>query len=152
MSSQNVIEGLNNLVADATVFYYKIHNYHWNVRGRNFFTLHQQFEELYTEWAVVLDTLAERVLSLGGKPVPTLKDALERSVIAEETGSPKPAEMVDRLVKDLHTSRDRMKAVSELAQSADDKTTENILDDFIDATAKHVWMYGAWLDKTVDED
>lgn len=152
MSDQSVIDGLNDLVSDATVFYFKLHNYHWNIRGRQFFTLHEQFERLYTEWAGVLDELAERVLSLGGKPIPNLRTAIEHAAIKEEDGSPKTADMVRSVLTDLQTSRDRMKAVSELAQKADDKTTENILDDFIDATAKHVWMYGAWLDKTVDED
>lgn len=152
MSSQATIDGLNGLLADAIVFYYKLHNYHWNVKGPNFYTLHEQFEKLYDEWADIADDLAERIKSLGGFPLPTLAACVEHAKVAEETGSPDATAMVTQLVKDIHTQRERMKAVSETAQSVQDKTTENVLDDFIDATAEHVWMLSAYLGKNADED
>lgn len=150
MSDPKVIEGLNGLLADAIVFYHKLHNYHWNVRGPQFFTLHEQFEKLYTEWATIADDLAERVLALGSTPLPTLASVLEHAKLAEETGSPDAAGMVASIRHDLHAQRERMLEVSKAAQAAEDKTTENLLDDFIDAIAKHVWMMSAFLDKSAD--
>ena len=148
----DVIDGLNGLLADATVFYYKIHNYHWNVRGPQFFSLHEEFEKLYTEWATVVDDLAERILALGGRPVPTLAACLKLARVVEETGTPDASGMVGAILNGLHAQRERMKEVSATAQKADDKTTENILDDFLDSMAKHAWMYAAFLGRGVNED
>ncbi|MEM7621832.1 MAG: Dps family protein [Planctomycetota bacterium] len=151
MSSADVIKGLNGLLADSVVFYHKLHNYHWNVRGPGFFTLHEVFEKLYTEWATVSDDLAERVLALGSTPLPTLAAVLEHASLGEETGSPNAEGMVASVLQDLTAQRDRMLAVSEVAQASGDKTTENLLDDFIDAIAKHAWMMSAYLDKTTNQ-
>jgi len=152
MSDQNVIEGLNGLLADAVIFYYKLHNYHWNVRGPQFFTLHDKFEELYKEWADLADELAERVLALGGIPLPTLSIALQNAEVQEESGSPNASDMVAQVRADMHLQRDRMKRVSEMAQRAGDKSTENLIDEFLDSSAKHIWMFSAFLGQSANED
>jgi len=90
-----IIDGLNALLADAAVFRYKVQNYHWNVRGRQFFELHDQFEELYTEWTTHLDDIAERVRAKEAAPLPTLARCLERTHLAEEEGTPDAKQMVD---------------------------------------------------------
>ncbi|MEM0983019.1 MAG: DNA starvation/stationary phase protection protein [Planctomycetota bacterium] len=152
MSDTPIIDSLNGLVADAIVLYYKIHNYHWNLRGPSFFTLHEKFEEMYDEYHDQLDVLAERVLQLGGRPVGNLSQALQLTALSEETGTPRTEQMVQTTLDDVHQARERLLAASKVAQEHEDKTTENILDDFIDRTAKNVWMLGAYLDKTVRED
>ena len=153
MADDKTIDMLNGVLADATVFYYKLHNYHWNVTGPGFYTLHDVFEDLYKEWSGILDELAERVKSLGGDPLPTLAKCVEVSGIKEETERDLDANtMVQRTLNDIHAQRERMKAVQERAQEVNDKTTENILDDFVDASAKHVWMLSAFLGKRADQD
>lgn len=152
MPDQKMIEHINGLVADATVIYFKLHNYHWNLRGPSFFTLHDKFEELYNEWAGTLDELAERALSLGGHPPLNLKQCLELTVIKEETEILPAEKMVAQTLADFHQARHRMTAAREYAQETGDKTTENILDEFIDSLAKHDWMLGAFIDRAVSQD
>ncbi|MFE4116572.1 Dps family protein [Priestia sp. YIM B13448] len=79
----NVNEIVNKQVANFSVMYIKLHNFHWYVKGEQFFTLHEKFEELYTETATIIDDLAERLLALEGKPVATMKESLELSSIKE---------------------------------------------------------------------
>lgn len=149
MANDELVKHLNGVLADSTVFYYKLHNYHWNVEGPSFFTLHEVFESLYTEWAGIMDTVAERVKGLGGRPVPGLKAVVELSALADEGETLSAEAMVERTVRDIHTQRERMKAASAQAVAANDKTTENILDEFLDSSAKHVWMLSAFLGKSV---
>ena len=82
---------LNKQVANWTVLYTKLHNFHWNVKGPHFFTLHAKFEELYTEAAGHIDSLAERVLSIGGKPVGTLAACLNTASITEAEAMKPPS-------------------------------------------------------------
>jgi len=150
-STANVIDELNGILADATVFYYKLHHFHWNVKGEHFFTLHEKFEELYNEWAGILDEVAERILALGGATLPSLNACLTQTSIREATGDLDQRQMVQATVDDLHAQRTRMLKAQKVAQDAADKTTENTLDGFIDNAAKHVWMLNAFLGKTSAE-
>lgn len=142
--NQKVIDGLNGLLADATVFYQKLRHYHWNVAGGDFFTLHVKFEELYTAWALTIDEIAERILMLEGVPLHTLASMLERTELQEDESVPGAAEMVEALLGDLSAIRSRLLALIDTAESADDRSTVNMLDAAADAIDKDVWMLGAW--------
>jgi len=150
-STANVIDELNGILADATVFYYKLHHFHWNVKGESFFTLHDKFEELYNEWAGVIDEVAERILMLGGATLPSLNACLTQTAIKEAAGELDHRQMVQATIDDIHAQRARMIKAQGVAQSSADKTTENILDGFVDAFAKHVWMLNAYLGKPSSE-
>lgn len=139
-----IISGLNSLLADAAVFRYKLQNYHWNVRGRQFFELHEQFEELYTAWTTHLDDIAERVRAKESTPLPTLARCLEHTRIAEEEGSPDEKRMIENVVADLLSIHREVRDVIEDAEDAGDRTTVNILDDIGDEIEKKVWMLRAW--------
>ena len=76
---------LNKLVANLTVLYTKLHSFHWYVSGRSFYTLHEVFENYYNYTTETLDEAAERLLAIGGRPVSTLKGALELATIKEAT-------------------------------------------------------------------
>lgn len=138
-----VIDHLNGVLADAVVFYYKLHNYHWFVKGPKFFTLHAQFEKMYDAWAEHVDDTAERILQLGGKPQPTLAAALQASAIAEEAGAPDAKAMVNNTITDLHTQRERILATIKAADATGDRPTCNILDGVNDAIEKTIWMLEA---------
>ena len=84
--AKSVEQVLNRQVANLNVLYVKIHNYHWYVKGPNFFTLHVKFEEFYNEVTVQMDEIAERILTLKGSPAATMKEYLELSSIQEAAG------------------------------------------------------------------
>lgn len=138
-----VIDHLNNVLADAVVFYYKLHNYHWFVKGPKFFVLHTQFEKMYDAWAQHLDDVAERILQLGGAPHPTLAAALAASAVSEETGTLDAKAMVNNTITDLATQRERILATISAAEAAGDRPTCNILDAVNDQIEKTVWMLEA---------
>ncbi len=151
MSTTKIIDELNGLLADAAVFYYKLHSFHWTVKGEHFFTLHAKFEELYTQWATIMDDIAERIVELGGTPLPSLNACLTQTSIKEVGAELDYRQMVQATIDDIHAQRARMLKAQGVAQDLSDKTTENILDDFVDQSAQHVWMLNAFLGKKASE-
>lgn len=142
--TKQVVEGLNGLLADATVFYQKLRHYHWNVAGRKFFELHEKFEELYTGWADSIDEVAERILMIGGVPLHTLASMLEVARLREDDSTPPPEVMVDALIADLEALHASAGATIEVAEAADDRGTANLLDGLRDGMEKDLWMLKTW--------
>jgi len=143
--TQQLIDLVNKQVANWTVLYTKLHNFHWYVKGPNFFTLHEKFEELYTEAAVHIDELAERLLALGGSPVATLKESLEFSSIQEVVNEKNANEMVQATVQDFTTLTEELKQGMELAEKSGDETTGDMLLSIHQSLEKHNWMLNAYL-------
>ncbi len=140
MGNPTVIEHLNGLLADTVVYYYKIHNYHWFVKGHRFKELHETFEGLYENAHQDLDDLAERVLTIGGKPLGTLAECLKQATIAEET-EPRDAEAMIRLtLSDLKTRADRVRAAADVSDEHGDRGTTAMLEDLIQRIEKTSWM------------
>lgn len=144
MASQNVTQGLNSLLADATVMYEKLHAFHWYVAGPQFFQLHNKFEELYDRFAEVTDDLAERILTIGGEPVATLKGVLDLAEIKEYDGTKAAADMVAAVASDFEHLLAKTRKVIEAAEQADDRGTANLLDGLSDELEKTLWMLKAW--------
>lgn len=144
-SSMSLTDVLNRQIANWTVLYVKLHNYHWYVTGEQFFTLHDKFEELYNEAATYIDDLAERLLALGGKPVATMKGALEMASVQEATGNETARDMVRTVVNDFRLMISELKEGMELAQNAHDETTADMLLGIHTSLEKHVWMLSAFL-------
>ncbi|MGF9906370.1 Dps family protein [Brevibacillus porteri] len=136
---------LNKQVANWTVLYTKLHNFHWNVKGPHFFTLHAKFEELYNEAAANLDSLAERVLSIGGKPVATLAACLNTASISEAEGSETAEQMVETIARDFSILVDELKLAMETADQADDEATADMLLGIRSGLEKHIWMLKSFL-------
>ncbi|MBT2659305.1 DNA starvation/stationary phase protection protein [Bacillus sp. ISL-18] len=143
--SVELIQSVNKQVAAWTVLYTKLHNYHWYIKGPQFFTLHAKFEELYNEAAMVIDEFAERILALEGKPVGTLKECLELSYIEEASGSENEEDMVRMLSGDLAKIVDELQATITLAEKADDEGTADMLLGIKKSVRKHLWMFKAYL-------
>lgn len=144
MANQALIEELNRLTANHAVFYQKLRNYHWNVSGPAFFQLHQKFEEMYLRTAEEVDSLAERVLALGERPVSTLREFIELSDLGEQTDVPGSSKMVGNLVDDIRVLLDANRSAKKEAEAADDDTTVNLLDDLADQLEADAWMLRAW--------
>jgi starvation-inducible DNA-binding protein len=143
-NDERVVEGLNGLLADATVFYQKLRHYHWNVEGRPFFEMHAKFEELYDRWAGSIDEIAERILMVGGTPLHTLRSLLDAAQIEEDESTPPVDAMVDAVVADVRALHARTGEVIEAAEAAEDRGTANLMDDLRDAMEKDLWMLKAW--------
>lgn len=145
METTNIYTALNKQVANWTVLYTKLHNYHWNVKGPHFFTLHQKFEELYNEAADHIDTLAERVLSIGGQPVATLAAVLQTASISESDGNETAEQMVKNVVHDFAVLVDELKDAMDTAEQAGDEATADMLLSIRSGLEKHIWMLKAFL-------
>ncbi|MFX0572599.1 Dps family protein [Bacillus pumilus] len=143
--SEKLLNVVNKQVADWTVLYVKLHNYHWYVKGKDFFTLHEKFEELYTETATYIDDLAERMLALNGQPVATMKECLEISSIQEAEGNESAEQMVKNLYDDFSNIAEKLKQGMELAGEVGDETTGDMLLAIHQSIEKHNWMLKAFL-------
>ncbi|AOC55716.1 MULTISPECIES: Dps family protein [Bacillus] len=143
--SEKLLNVVNKQVADWTVLYVKLHNYHWYVKGKDFFTLHEKFEELYTETATYIDDLAERMLALNGQPVATMKECLEISSIQEAEGNESAEQMVKNLYDDFSNIAEELKQGMELAGEVGDETTGDMLLAIHQSIEKHNWMLKAFL-------
>ncbi|MCM3720415.1 MULTISPECIES: Dps family protein [Solibacillus] len=147
MAKKQLNTQLNDLVATWSVMYTKLHNYHWYVNGPSFFTLHVKFEELYNEVTLNLDEIAERILTKGGKPVATLKEHLELSLIEEASGKEETEEMVSKLITDFNTIMEALNKAMETASEEGDDRTEDLLNAQFQSLEKHTWMLNAYLGK-----
>jgi starvation-inducible DNA-binding protein len=138
---------LNHQVANFGVLYIKLHNYHWYVKGPNFFTLHIKLEELYTETTLHFDAIAERLLTLHGQPIATMAGMLKESDIKEAQGTEKAEDMVREVVADFKLINGQLKEGMETAEKAGDETTGDLLLSIHASLEKHTWMLEAFLGK-----
>lgn len=145
--SNNLTAVLNKQIANWTVLYIKLHNFHWYVKGPQFFTLHTKFEEFYTEASLHIDELAERLLSLQGRPVATMREALELASIQEANGNENAEEMVQTVVRDFETVMGELKSGMDTAEQAGDEPTGDMLLAIYSGLEKHVWMLNSFLGK-----
>ena len=137
---QDIARGLARLLADSYTLYLKTHNYHWNVTGPLFNTLHQMFEEQYTELAVAIDEIAERIRALG-EPAPGSYQAYsELTEIEEEVGEPSAEEMILRLLKGQETVARTARSVIAAAEAANDEPTADLLTQRMQVHEKNAWM------------
>lgn len=143
--STELIQEMNVQVSTWSVMYTKLHNYHWYVKGHQFFTLHAKFEELYDEATAHMDEIAERILTLGGDPVATLKEHLEQSVVKEAKGDEKADKMVATIVDDFSSIMESLKKGMDEAAKVGDDMTEDLLNATYQSIEKHQWMLNAFL-------
>lgn len=136
---------LNLQVANLNVLYVKLHNYHWYVKGENFFSLHEKFEELYDDVTLKMDEVAERLLSLKGSPAATMKEYLEMATIQEATGKEDTRGMVQTLLEDFATLSEELSEGIELAEKNGDQPTGDIFIKIRNDFEKSAWMLRAFL-------
>lgn len=141
----NLEKSLNKAVGNLILFYVKLHNYHWFVKGNNFYTLHELFEEMYDEITETYDEVAERMLMLEMKPVATLKDSLAVATLSEATGNESVNEMVKQVLADYKHLDANFKEILDFAGEADDDVTEDIMTSTRATFQKHVWMLREYL-------
>jgi len=136
---------INQQIANWNVLYTKLHRFHWYVKGPHFFTLHAKFEELYEEAATTIDEFAEQLLTMGGRPVSTLKEYLQLATIEETNDTLTAEEMVQTIVHDFSLITDELKAGMEVAEQNNDEVTSDMFLGQIGKLNKHNWMLHSFL-------
>ena len=145
--SKQLINSLNNLLADYQVFYMNTRGLHWNIKGEKFFELHVKFEELYNNLVLKIDEVAERVLTLGGTPLHSYTDYLQLSDIKEVKAISKGKEGVELVVDSFQKVIIKQRALLKLSGEADDEGTNALMSDYIREQEKMIWMYSSYLTK-----
>jgi starvation-inducible DNA-binding protein len=141
-----IAAGLSRLLADSYTLYLKTHNYHWNVTGPQFTSLHTLFETQYTELALAVDLIAERIRALGERAPGSYREFGTLSSIDEDTDRPSANTMIARLVAGqeavVRTARSIFKAV----ESASDEPTADLLTQRMQVHEKNAWMLRSLLE------
>ncbi len=145
--NNNLIIELNQLLSDFHVYYQNTRGAHWNIKGPRFFELHAKFEELYTEALTNIDEIAERVLTIGGRPDHTLETYLEKSNIKSVKDESNDENLVKMIVDNLEKLVSQENRVKELAVEAEDNETEDMMIGLVNAQEKTQWMFNSWLGK-----
>ena len=135
-----IAEGLSKLLADSYTLYLKTHNYHWNVTGPMFNTLHLMFEQQYAELATAVDLIAERIRALGFPAPGSYAAYAALTSIDEETGTPSAEEMIRQLVKGQEAVVRTARAVFPAAEAANDEPTADLLTQRMQIHEKNAWM------------
>lgn len=143
---EEIANGLSRLLADTYTLYLKTHNFHWNVTGPMFQTLHLMFETQYTELALAVDLIAERIRSLGFPAPGTYKQYAALSSIKEDEGIPKAQEMIKLLVEGQEAVVRTARSLFPAAEAAHDEATADLLTQRIQLHEKTAWMLRSLLE------
>jgi starvation-inducible DNA-binding protein len=144
---EEITAGLSRLLADSYTLYLKTHNYHWNVEGPLFNTLHLMFEQQYTELATAVDTIAERIRALG-EPAPGSYAAFSKlSTIKEDDSVPAAEVMIANLVKGQEAVVRTARSIFPAVERANDEPTADLLTQRMQIHEKNAWMLRSMLVK-----
>ena len=146
-----VVSELNVLLADYHVHYQKLRNFHWNILGKNFFDLHNRFEEMYNDTRVKIDEVAERIVALKYHPISKLSDYIEVSRIKESSPLLTDEEMVADIINDNKIILEQLGKIIERATKAKDEGTVDMIGAYIRELEKSTWMLNAWSKHTKEE-
>lgn len=138
---EDILNNLNTFLSDLNVFYRKLQNYHWNVKGKDFFTIHTKLEEYYDEVNEKIDEIAEHILSLEGQPLGTLKDYLSATKIKEAENKKVDSTLIlNELIKDYSMLLQDAKNIKNLADENSESKTSALMDEIIEDYTKKLWM------------
>jgi starvation-inducible DNA-binding protein len=137
---REIAQGLSNLLADTYTLYLKTHNFHWNVTGPMFRTLHLMFEEQYNELALAVDLIAERIRALGFPAPGTYKEFAKLSSISEEDGVPSAKDMIRKLVEGQEAVVRTARSLFLVLERSHDEPTADLLTQRMQVHEKTAWM------------
>lgn len=147
MKNTHYTETLNKLLASYQIHYQNLRSLHWNIKGQRFFELHLKYEELYNRSQIIVDEVAERILSIGGTPLYRFNQYLATSVLKEND-----------LITDgsagmsyIHSAQNELLALEreilQLSENENDEGTNSLMSDLIREKEKTNWMFAAWLNQ-----
>jgi starvation-inducible DNA-binding protein len=143
---KEIAAGLSLLLADTYTLYLQTHNFHWNVTGPMFSTLHLMFETQYTELALAVDLIAERIRSLGVPAPGTYSEYAKLSSIIETAGVPKAEEMIKLLVEGQEAVVRTARSIFPMVDEAHDEPTADLLTQRMQLHEKNAWMLRSLLE------
>ncbi len=141
---ENVVSALKQLLADFQVYYTNLRGFHWNVKGHDFFVLHEKFESLYDDTAEKVDELAERILMLGGVPESRFSEYLKTAEVKELSGVSRGSEAIAHVLDTYKYLIAKERKVLELASEAGDDVTADLMTGYLKEQEKLVWMLVAF--------
>jgi len=144
---QAIASNLSSLLADSYTLYLKTHNYHWNVTGPLFNTLHTMFEVQYTELATAVDEIAERIRTLGVKAPGSYRAYSELTTVKESAGGETALEMIRELVVGQEAIIRTARKAFPVADKANDEPTADLLTQRMQVHEKNAWMLRSMLDE-----
>lgn len=143
--SQQLADGLNQLLANYQLFYINARGFHWNITGEKFFELHAKFEELYTDALTKVDEIAERILTIGYTPLHSFTAYVKTSTIEEVTNISDGKTAISKVLSSFQTLLEIERRIHAVAAEANDEGTSALMSDYIREQEKLVWMYSAYL-------
>ena len=144
---EKIVRGLSALLADSFTLYLMTHNFHWNVTGPQFNSLHLMFMGQYTEQWNALDTIAERIRALGHPAPGTYKEFVKLASIKEIDGVPKAADMVRHLMEAQEATARTARKLFPVVDAANDQPTADLLTQRMDIHEKTAWMLRSLMDE-----
>ena len=145
-SREEIAKGLSNLLAYTYTIYLKTHNYHWNVTGPMFQTLHLMFEGQYTELALAVDLIAERIRTLGVKAPGTYAEFSKLSSIKETTGDLSAQQMISELLSGQESVVKTARSIFPIVDESHDEPTKDLLTQRMQSHEKTAWMLRSMLE------
>ncbi len=146
-SRAKIAQGLSRLLADTYTLYLKTHSFHWNVTGPMFQTLHLMFEQQYTELALAVDLIAERIRALGYPAPGTYSEFVQLSSIPETSGVPKATEMIRLLVEGQEAVVRTARSIFPIVEQVNDEPTADLLTQRMQVHEKTAWMLRSLLEE-----
>ena len=143
--AKHLSEKLNELLANYSIFYQNMRGYHWNIKGEKFFELHLKFEELYNDFFLKIDEVAERILTLGHTPKHNYTDYRTTSKIKESIQVSDGIKAVEDNLASFQTIIVLQRELLTISSDADDEGTNALMSDYIREQEKLVWMYSSFL-------
>lgn len=143
-SANNLVNGLQQLLADFQVYYTNLRNFHWNIKGHDFFTLHSQFEKMYDDMAEKVDEVAERILMLGGVPESKFSAYLQLAKVKEADVTTSGSAALKNILETVARLMEEERKLLALASEAGDEVTVSLMSDYLSEQEKLVWMLVAY--------
>lgn len=138
---EELLTNLNKFLCDLNVFYRKLQNYHWNIKGSSFFVIHAKLEEYYDDINEQIDEIAEHILSIGGQPLGTLQDYLNNTKITEaQNVKIDKNTVINNILTDFSTLLNDATSIKKLAEEHSEFKTSALVDNVIEDYTKKLWM------------
>ena len=143
-----ITEDLNLFLSNLNVFYRKLQNYHWNIKGEDFFNTHTKLEEMYDDINEQIDEIAEHILIIDGEPLGTMQDYLEITQIKEAKNEKINSRSIfENILKDYCILSENATKIKEDADNEKKYATSALMDEYLQDYGKKVWMIRQWLMK-----
>lgn len=136
-----ITEDLNLFLSNLNVFYRKVQNYHWNIKGEDFFNVHEKLEEYYNEINEQIDEIAEHILIIDGQPLGTMSDYLEITQIKEAQNEKICSKKIfESILKDYNILSENVTKIKEDADNEKKYATSALMDEYLQDYGKKIWM------------